>query len=176
MQQFVLFLFIAISALGTLTVVFSPKILHVTFGLLVALFGVGGIYVTLGADFLGITQILVYVGGVLVLLLFGLMLSKEDPLSLDEGSINSAWRKNMPIALGCILLFFILSIISGQAVAYLDFPQVNGSTNSMVENVGINTMTRYLLPFEAVSILLLAALIGAAYLARRKAANPRKVF
>jgi NADH-quinone oxidoreductase subunit J len=176
MQQIVLFLFITITVIGALAVVFSPKILHVTFGLLVALFGVGGIYITLGADFLGITQVLVYVGGVLILLLFGLMLSKEDPLTLDESNVKAAWTKNMPVAMGCVLLFFILSIISSQAATFLDISTLSTPANSMVENVGINTMTRYLLPFEAVSILLLIALIGAAYLARRKAANPRKVF
>ena len=171
MLEAVLYFFGGISVIGAMVVVLSPKILHSTFGLLLSLFGVGGIYVSLGADFLGLTQILVYVGGVLVLLLFGLMLSKENPLELESSRlINKSKKLSIPV----ILLFGILTLVSQNYLGYSN--QIVLPEGSQVSQIGVEIMTKYLLPFEAISILLLIALIGASYLARRKSANPRKVF
>lgn len=151
---------------GLLTVVsaawvaFAPKLLHAGFSLLFTFFGVAGLYVTLGADFLAATQVLVYIGGILVLLLFGILLTSAMPTA--ELSSRPA-RRGQGLLLGLFLLALLLLAIF-RAGWPLSLPPLSESTAA---GIGRGFMTTWLLPFEVASILLLGAMLGALHLARR---------
>jgi len=141
-------------------VVFSRKLTYSVFALLVTFFGVAGLYVFLEADFLAAVQLLIYVGGVLVLLLFGVMLTgRIVDVRISHGSANRIVGGIAALSMAGILAFVILTTTWNTVGAH--------TISDTVTTIGNLLMTKWLLPFEIASILLLAALIGAAMLARR---------
>ncbi|MBI4811786.1 MAG: NADH-quinone oxidoreductase subunit J [Ignavibacteriales bacterium] len=142
-------------------VVFSRNIIHSAFSLLFTFFGVAGIYILLNADFIAVAQILIYVGGILMLLVFGVMLTNK----VVNVEIKTGTMHTLPAALltamtaGSLCGIFYATdwtIVEG-------IPEIKSTTNSLGEMF----MTTYLLPFEVASVVLLVALIGAAMIARR---------
>ena len=156
----IFYLFAAITVFSAAYVVFSRRVIYSAFSLLFTFFGVAALYVFLSADFIAVTQVVVYVGGILVLLLFGVMFTH----SIMTTELKSDVLHIVP---GTILLFGMIG-----AMLYTFYtthgwmPSQNMLHGSVVERIGFETMSRYVLPFEMASILLLAALIGAAFLAR----------
>ena len=153
---------ITIIATSALWVVVSPNLVHSAVSLLFTLFGIAGLYVFLFADFLAATQVVIYVGGILVLIIFGVMLTNK----IDKPVIESVSSNKIIGVLISSFIFTILSII----VIQTKWPIIENSSPgpSTVELIGKLILGKYLLPFELVSILLLAALVGAALLARKK--------
>lgn len=149
----------------------TRRVVYAAFLLFVILFTMAALFVFSGAEFLAVAQIIVYVGGILILVLFGVMLTQklrdETPktqiLHILPGLLASA-------ALLSVLVLLIASLPEGPP-QWSRLAETN-SAHTNVELVGKNTVTLFLLPFEAISILLLAALIGAAYLSRKN--NPKK--
>tara|TARA_B000000475_G_scaffold231986_1_gene198029 strand:- start:83 stop:721 length:639 start_codon:yes stop_codon:yes gene_type:complete len=154
---------VVIIATSATWVVVSPNLVHSAVSLLVTLFGVAGLYVFLYADFLAATQVVIYVGGILVLIIFGVMLTNK----IDKPVIESDSSNKIIGALISGFIFSILSII----IIQTKWPVLANNTEgpSTVELIGRLILGKYLLPFELISILLLAALIGVALLARKKA-------
>ena len=151
-----------IIAISAIWVVSSPNLVHSAVSLLFTLFGVAGLYVFLYADFLAATQIVIYVGGILVLIIFGVMLTNK----IDKPVIVSNSSNKVIGVFISSFIFSILSIISFQTKWNI-LPN-NSEGPSTVDLIGKLILGKYLLPFELVSILLLAALIGSAMLARKK--------
>jgi len=155
-----LFLFIALATIVSAGLVaFSNKLIHSAFALLAALVGFAAFYVFLSADFLAVTQVVIYVGGILILILFGVMMTHR---------IYDTTLKTIHNPL-------ILSILSGTAVAVVLAliifrspwaPVINKSFAPTTNAIGAEILTNYLLPFELISVLLLGVLIGAVFLAR----------
>ncbi len=156
----------------------SGNLVRSVFMFFVTLFCIAGLYVFALADFVAITQIVIYVGGVLVLMLFTFMLSSKETLEkLEERKHKYFSLKQLPALLVALVFLWVLA----NAVFKLNPDQLRWiqSTKSntfqpqdnTVTNIGINLMTSYLLPLEAVSILLLMALVGAAHLARKEQAD-----
>lgn len=147
--------------------VLTRNLLYAGFSLLVTLLSLAGIFVLLFADFVAVAQLMVYVGGVLVLLLFGIMLSSRvhDQSVLSE-NVNKGWG-----ILVSLLLLVGLSYTIWQAdfssLPWLQNAQTDvlGPQKSTVQAIGVKLMTDFVLPFEVASLLLLIALIGAAYIA-----------
>ena len=154
-----LLLIIAVSALW---VVISPNLVHSAVSLLFTLFGVAGLYVFLYADFLAATQVVIYVGGILVLIIFGVMLTNK----IDKPIIESNSSNKIIGLFVSGFIFLMLSIIILQT-NWGQLPN-NSEGPSTVSLIGHLILNEYLLPFELISILLLAALTGAAMLARKK--------
>lgn len=156
----IFYLFAAITVCSAAFVVFTRNVIYSAFSLLFTFFGVAALYVFLSADFLAVTQVVVYVGGILVLLLFGVMFTN---------SIMNPGQKSEVIHLfpGFILLVGMIGTMLYTFYTSNGW-KATGTTlqGSIVERIGYETMSHYVLPFEMVSILLLAALIGAAFLAR----------
>ena len=141
-------------------VVFSPSLIHSAVSLLFTLFGVAALYVYLYADFLAGTQVVIYVGGILVLIIFGVMLTSK----IDTPSVASSSANQFIGGFGALSIFIIqVAIIFNTEWASGGVQSQDSSTSS----IGKLLLNEYLLPFEVVSILLLAALIGAALLSRR---------
>ena len=154
-------------ALATITVgsaavvVLARSIIYSAFALLFTLVGVAGLYLMLGADFLAATQLLIYVGGILVLLLFGVMLTHK----LYDLDLRSEVTQFLPGAIIAIGLFAVLAFTAWRT----DWAGGGGrAPAATTREIGQLFMGRYLLPFEAASILLLVALMGAAMIVRRK--------
>lgn len=174
-----LFLFyaFAVLAVGSALLVVSLKnIARALFLFFVVLFAIAGLYLFALADFVAITQIMVYVGGVLILLLFAFMLSNKQllqDLQQTTGSLFSlpTW-KVLPVAIAffCVLIFGILewqkSVPTWMSTAIQNNTVIK-STDNNIHQLGIKFMTQYVLPFEVISIFLMMALIGASHLSRK---------
>lgn len=156
--------FVMIGAVGSISgvaVVMARNVVHAALYLVVTLLSVGATYLLLGAEFVGWVQILIYVGAIVILFLFGLMLTKA-PIGRDTLDNQQRWLGAL-VALGVFagLVFLIQDAFPLQdAQALATFRTTTGS-------VGESIFSDYVLPFEAISFLLLAALIGAVVLARK---------
>jgi NADH-quinone oxidoreductase subunit J len=150
------------TAAGALAVAFSKNVVHCGFALLFALLGVCAMYAFLGADFLAATQVIVYVGGILVLVLFGVMMTHRiQAVDLREEIIQPV------AALGVALLVLILSGVMIKETAWpllVEVPEPEPSTRVF----GRSFLTTFLFPFEFASVLLLVAMMGAAMLTRER--------
>ncbi len=172
-----LFYLMAVIAVGSAVFVATTKnLVRCIFMFFITLFALAGLYVLALADFVAVTQVVIYVGGILVLILFAFMLSGKETLNVamqQRGQFISL-RSLPAFFLAAVFLIVILNLILKTNVGNLDWIANSISTkneiaagDSMTENIGVNLMTRYLLPFEAVSVLLMVALIGAAHLSRK---------
>jgi NADH-quinone oxidoreductase subunit J len=156
----IFYLFAAVTIISAFFVVTVRNIIHSAFYLLFTFFGVAGLYVLAGADFVAIVQIIVYVGGILILLLFGVMLTNK----ITSVPIKSGIRQTVPAAIGIGLLGGVLSaalLTTNWKTAPGEIPEATASV------LGMLLMNEYILIFELIGIILLIALIGAATLARR---------
>jgi len=139
-------------------VVFSRNIVHAGFALLFTLVGVAGLYAFMGADFIAVTQLMVYVGGVLVLVLFTVMMTRMP----QENKRRRGVDRYVPAAIFSALIFAVLY----KVVTAVSWGGVSTAAEPTVAKIGAHLMTNYLFPFEYVSLVLLAAMIGAAILIR----------
>ncbi|MDP3444705.1 MAG: NADH-quinone oxidoreductase subunit J [Ignavibacteria bacterium] len=156
----IFYLFALITVVSAGFVVTTRNIVYAAFNLLLTFFGVAGIYVLLAADFLAIVQIMVYVGGILILLLFGVMLTNK----ITSVDIRSGTLHLLPASIGIGL--FMGAVISVMVwTDWQSFPSEIPITTT--KDLGRLLITEYILIFELLGILLLIALIGAASIARR---------
>nr|MEE4268769.1 NADH-quinone oxidoreductase subunit J [Candidatus Krumholzibacteria bacterium] len=142
-------------------VVLSPNIVHAGFALLFTLFGAAGLYAWMGADFIAITQLMVYVGGVLVLILFTVMMTRVPQSGRKLHGFDGLVP---PAVIGLAILAVLWKVITGTQWASQGLGEVQPTT----AEIGVNFMTNYIFPFEFVSLVLLAAMIGAAILIRER--------
>ncbi len=159
-EALVFWLFAVVTVASAAVVVLSRTLIYSAFALLFTFFGIAGFYVLLGADFLAATQMLVYVGGILVLLLFGVMLTHKI-YDLDLKSETNQLASGLIVGVGLFVILAATALRSQWAAV----PRAPSPTTSAI---GQLFMGRYLLPFEAASILLLVALVGAAMIVRRR--------
>jgi NADH-quinone oxidoreductase subunit J len=159
--QIIFYFFAVLTIVSAVVVVLARNLIRSAFALLFTFIGVAALYVLLGADFLAATQMVIYVGGILVLLLFGIMLTHQ----LYDLNLKSETHQFLP-GLGIVLLVFIGLVALIARTHWHD-----GGQSQMVPTtaaIGNLLMKEYLLPFEVASVLLLIALIGAAMIVRRK--------
>ena len=159
-------------ALATLTIVsalgvaLSKNVLYSGFALMGSLVGVAGLYLFIGADFLGIAQMLIYVGGILVLLLFAVLLTnKIGAVNISNTSVNM-----IAGLVGAAGIFLILAKITLET----KWPKIETAVAPTTSRLGDAFLREYLLPFELASVILLMALVGAMVIARRAARGEAK--
>ena len=156
------YVFAFITIVSACVVVFSKNIVYAAFSLLFTFFGVAALYVLLHADFLAVTQILIYVGGILVLLLFGVMLTNNViSVEMKTGTIQTIPALVIVAVVAGTLAGLSYAMWKGVGAPAADGPQTTTVT------LGQMLMTSYVIPFEIASVVLLVALIGAAMTARR---------
>lgn len=150
--------FLTIAALATVSLLFVRHVFYGALLLIITLLALAGLYVLSLAEFLAVTQILVYAGGILVIIIFAIMLTAQlngKPLQIDH-------RNRVPGALiGLPLAAIMIALIAGQ------FPldvQYYGQAFS-ISTIGVLLLSEYALPFEATGVVLLVALVGAAVIA-----------
>ncbi|MCH8300985.1 MAG: NADH-quinone oxidoreductase subunit J [Candidatus Marinimicrobia bacterium] len=162
MESFVFYIFALMTITGGWIVIYSRNLIYSAFSLLITFVGLAGLYGLLMADFIAATQILIYAGAVLILLLFGIMLTaRKTSIEITQSNLP-----RLPGAIISSLIFLLLMVV------IFSEPNWNSATNPGVREtvpmIGKLLMTKYLIPFELASILLLAALIGSVFIARRE--------
>lgn len=177
MELAIFYAFAALTIGSALLVVSLKNTARALFLFFVVLFGMAGLFIFALADFVAITQIMVYVGGVLILMIFAFMLSNKELLA-DLQNTSSKFLslpnwQTLLLSLG-FLVVMIYGIIEWQEntpkwiTENIRSGNVIKSTDNNINQLGLKFMTQYLLPFEVISIFLLAALIGAAHLSRKE--------
>lgn len=159
----IFWLFAALTVGSGAVVVLSRSLIHSAFALLGAFFGVAGLYVFLGADFLAGVQVLIYVGGILILLLFGVMLTRRS----DELSLLLTTVQLGPGIVLSGLVFATLAYVAIHTRWHAPPPEALAAYRPTTTAIGERFLGEQLLPFEASSVLLLVALVGAASMVRR---------
>jgi NADH-quinone oxidoreductase subunit J len=163
--QNVFFGLLAIAALvGAVRVVTTTNVVHAALWLVVVLAAVGANFLLVGAEFVGITQVLVYIGAIVVLFLFGTMLTRA-PIGKDPTVDNPITQRGVAAAIG-LLLAALLSYVLIDEWGGDHVREVDPSGNTAAVSDAI--FSQYLVPFEVIGLLLTAALIGAIVLARKE--------
>ncbi|MGB0454023.1 MAG: NADH-quinone oxidoreductase subunit J [Bacteriovoracaceae bacterium] len=156
--------------LGCIAVVSTKNLMHACLYLLLTLFSVAGLYVTMNADFLAATQLVVYAGGVVILMLFAIMLTGGISAPLNKLGVEKIpGMGNMKTYFFAFITAIVVIGTCFQVIInlYRDASQLEANTfESTVHQIGELLITDHVLAFEISSILLLGALIGAAIIAR----------
>ena len=162
MPAAVLFYLFAALVLGSaLYVALTRHVVRAAFGLFVTFLGIAALYGWLGADFLAGTQLMVYAGGILVLMLFAVMLTRHA-LELQLPGEPTRWVPAALVGFGVAALLVVATLTARWAA--VDNPPPPQPTTAAL---GQLLLTRYVLPFEIASVVLLAVLVGATVISRR---------
>jgi NADH-quinone oxidoreductase subunit J len=170
MLEFILFyIFGTIAVVSAIFVITRHNVVHSAMFLAATLLSVAGIFLTLRAEFLAGVQVIVYVGGILVLFVFVIMLIAVER-NVHERQYNRQWTLALVTA-GILVIEIVYALIQGRDTFVLPVAAplaagIQATGNS--QQVGVALYTSYLLPFEIASILLLVAIVGAVVLAKRK--------
>lgn len=151
----------AMMIVGALRVVTTSNVVHAALWLVVVLAGAAAQYILLAAEFVAITQVLVYIGAVMVLFLFGTMLTRSR-IGRETDLNNTYWKLGIPVAL---VLFVAMAVALVNSFGSEKMPDDAGIVTT--QQVSDQIFGPYLLPFWALSFVLLAAVVGAIVLARK---------
>jgi NADH-quinone oxidoreductase subunit J len=159
LRQIAFWILAGLTAITAIFVVTTRNVVHAALGLAASLLGAAGLFILFGAEFVGLAQILIYVGAVVILFLFGIMLTSAAP---GRPVVDNNQRGVALLVSAGVFVVLAIGILAayGNRPLHLD---VAFSTTSL----GNALFTTWILPFEAVSVLLLAALVGAIVLARK---------
>jgi NADH:ubiquinone oxidoreductase subunit 6 (subunit J) len=156
LYQMIFYFFAAVAVTAVIGIFVTKNIFKAAIFLLICLLSVAAIYVTLAADFVAVTQILIYAAGIVVLLIFGIMLTTKiagKPLLITNSKMFPG------LLIGVVLFALLMNVLS----SYQLVPRPPGpvAAKNNIEQIGMNLLTEYALPFEVAGMLLLIALIGA---------------
>src|SRR5689334_7143363 len=156
----------AVTLISAILVITRRNAMHSVIWLIVTLFGVGGIFLLQHAEFVFAVQIILYVGGIMVLFLFVVMLVDID-VALKHARFARQWRLALAT---CVLLLGVLGYAlynRGQGLNLPSRPMVNAPAQN-TQAIGMALYQNYMLPVEIASVLLLVAMVGAVVMAKRK--------
>ncbi len=160
-QNVFFYVIAAVMLFSAFRVVTTANVVHAALWLVIVLAGVAAQFILLGSEFVAVTQVLVYIGAVVVLFLFGVMLTRA---SMGDDETVGEERRTMAAFVG-ILLFAVMAIA---LIDTFDDGRVVIEQPQRTAEVSDSIFSQYIVPFEAVSVLLLAALIGAIVVARKE--------
>ncbi|MCB0988760.1 MAG: NADH-quinone oxidoreductase subunit J [Microthrixaceae bacterium] len=151
----------AMMVFGAIRVVTTSNVVHAAVYLVMVLAGAAAQFILLGAEFVAVTQVMVYIGAIVVLFLFGIMLTRA-PMQGTEKPSRDNWIVGLGTSLTmlCVLIYVLVDGFSGDKLPADLMPTDTRAVSDAIFSV-------YLVPFEVISVLLLAALIGAIVIARR---------
>jgi len=162
--EFVAFFILSLLAIGGAVFMISfTRVVHMVISLGITFLSIAGLFVLLEAEFVGVSQILVYSGAISILMLFGIMLTKHD--ASDEGT-GFAWKNRF--ALVFVAVLFGLLFWGIQNTPWGLPKEQAAAAVSNAKQIGLSVFKEYVIPFELVSVLLLVALVGAIILAKRE--------
>ena len=150
-----------VSVVGGILLITLSKVVHMVIALVFTFLGIAGIYLLLSAEFVAAVQILIYSGAITIVMLFGIMLTRHHE---EEGTGGKgSWRN---VALLLAIAGFAVAVYLG--IYQLDIPvQPSDLHEDNTKKIGIELFSKYVIPFEVTSVLLLVALVGAIVLAKR---------
>lgn len=161
-QNIAFYVIAALIVVGAIRVVTVKNLMHAALWLVLVLAGVAAQYILLAAEFVAVTQVLVYLGAIIVLFLFGIMLTRSTPGEVDDLD----HRRSMKIGAGIIGLL-LAGVMGYSLIDGFRDTEFGDLLVQRTSEVSDSIFSSYLVPFEVLSVLLLAALIGAIVLARR---------
>ncbi len=166
-QQILFYIFSSLTGVAGIFLLTTKNVVHAAFSFLAVLLGVAVVFVYANAEFAAVTQIMVYVGGVLILLIFGVMLTityaeKERPVYSFQNILVYTVCSAFLIVLVYAINQSVFDSSRGQSTGYIT------DNFSLPQKIGYLLMTDYVVPFEASGVLLMVALLGAATIAGRK--------
>lgn len=165
------YLFAALTIASAILVIFARNPVHSVLWLIVAFFNAAGLMLLLGAEFIAMLLVIVYVGAVAVLFLFVVMM-----LNIDFAKLRSGFTKNLPFGLMIALVLLAEIVIAAnarQAGPLITAPRATGPVQPNIEAVGQALYGRFLFPFELAGLILLVAMIGAIVLTHRSRGDVR---
>lgn len=177
MEEILFYAFALLAVTSALLVIGLKNTARALFLFFVTLFAMAGLFLFALADFVAITQILVYVGGVLILMIFAFMLSNKEllkDLQYTSGKFIGTPHIQSIVLVAVFLSVMIYGIFEWQQhtpdwiTQNVKAGQVISPTDNNINQLGVKFMTHYVLPFEVISIFLLMALIGASHLSRKE--------
>lgn len=159
--QIGVYVVMAISVFAAIGAVSLPNIFHAALALIVTLVGVAGLFISMKAEFLAVVQILLYVGAVMTLVIFSIMMTER----MADKTIPQKNNLFVPALAGTALMLFILVAV----LYWTPWPVKEGAAQTTVTtaNLGTALLTTYVFPFEVISVFLIAALIGAIIVAKK---------
>ncbi len=183
-QNIFWWIFAAITVIAAIRVVTTENIVHSALNLVIVLAGVAVQFIFLGSEFAAVTQVLVYIGAIVVLFLFGIMLTRG---SLGEETLAQSERRGM----GALVALMLFGVMAVSLIDGFEDVTLGEDTRNLIEvetweregtdagdafltrgsdtaAIGDTIFEQYIVPFEAISVLLLAALIGAIVIARKE--------
>ncbi|GAA2720704.1 NADH-quinone oxidoreductase subunit J family protein [Actinocorallia aurantiaca] len=164
----IVFTALGVVAVGSgVLVVTTKQLVHAALWLVVSFGALAGMYLVLTAEFVAWVQVLIYVGAIVVLLLFGIMLTRA-PIGPSEGLDSGNRLPALAVALGTAAVLVTL-LVRGFKDARIDLKPGGGSADALGEAI----FREWVLPFEVLSVLLLAALVGAIVLSKGRGPNDR---
>jgi NADH-quinone oxidoreductase subunit J len=146
-------------------VAFARNIVHSAFALLATFAGVAALYAFLSADLVAVIQLMVYVGGVLILILFAVMLTSR----IDEADVSNPTLGRIP---GLLAMAAVAVLMVASSLAVFGHRTEQAPAGPTVSKIGDALLKEYVLPFEVISVLLLAALLGAVTIAGGRLRKP----
>lgn len=160
-QQIVFWVIAVVMAFAAIRVVTTRNVIHAALYLVGTLLGAAAIYVLLYAEFVAWVQVLVYVGAIVVLMLFGLMLTRADIGKANFDNDQRVLAAVCSAAFFGVTAFVLVDAFEGQEIS------LARTVPPETSDIGDAIFSAYVLPFEVVSVLLLAALVGAVVISRR---------
>lgn len=162
--------FAALVVLSAWAIVVSQNIVRMSVYLLLTLAGAAGFYFMLACEFLAAVQLIVYVGGTLILILFGVMLTAKNPFVTFK---PRGWEVFVGVGIAIALMGLLLFTKVTTALPVAATPPVSGGARgpegyTQIERIGHALLSTHVLPFEVAAVLLLVVMIGAAYMARKR--------
>jgi len=159
------YFFALVAALSAISMVFVKNVFYGALLLIVCLLSVAGIYVLAFAEFVAVVQILIYAGGILVVIIFGIMLTSRiagKPLLVQHAN------KFLGLLVSGVMFVLLVYLFSQQSFTHTSLPP---QPEKQIGKIGVGLITDFVLPFEIAGVLLLAALIGASVLASTMKSN-----
>jgi NADH:ubiquinone oxidoreductase subunit 6 (subunit J) len=162
------FAFAALTCVSAWAVVIAQNIVRMSVYLLLTLGGAAGLYFMLEAEFLAAIQLIVYAGGTLILIVFGVMLTSKNPFMQLK---VPTWEVFLGVTVGLLLSFMLVfALVSTHVQQHPAIASGGGGGGDYysVEQIGRGLLSTYLVPFEVAAVLLLVVMIAAAYMARKR--------
>ena len=167
LKQIIFYFFVALTLASAAVVVFHKRIIYSAFALLFTFFGVAALYLYLAADFLAASQVLIYVGGILTLIIFGVFLTAKITSLEIHDETHQRYLALIPVGLLGVGLAWMILATPWRIPTEMSAPLMAATPpQPTTKALGRLLLTDYLVPFEVASMLLLAALVGAMRLAR----------
>jgi NADH-quinone oxidoreductase subunit J len=165
-DQIIFIICAAVILVSALMVVLTQKLIHAALWLVSALFGVAILFAILQASFLAVVQVVVYIGAIAILFIFAVMLTRREMLDKGVQTRANWW---LPALLGLLILAGLIFLIIGQPAFARQASEMPIGVDTL-RNLGTALVSpdAFVLPFEVASILLLASLVGAVYVASGK--------